>query len=388
MAVIGIDASRANTSHRTGTEWYIFNLIKQFQTIIPSEHEVILYTKEPLLDDLKELPSNWRNQVLRWPPGLLWTQLRMSLRMMRQAPDVLFIPAHTVPLVHPKQSVYVAHDLGFERIPELYENTHIGGKAMNAVIRLLTLGKYGTSELDYHRWSMQYAVRRAAKIITISQFTKQELQDIYPVPDHQVAVVYNGFSGDEYRYLPDATQPDEPYMLYVGRIEQKKNIPRLIQAWAVAREQYHIPHKLYLVGSEGYGYSEVEELIEQHKLQDVVVRPGYVPQEEMNKLMNQASAFVFPTRYEGFGIPVLEALAAGTTVACSDIPPLREVGGEACMYFDPEDVNAMAAQIAAVAKLSQAEQVRLRKKGFEQVQKFSWQKCTEETWQVLESVLP
>ena len=129
MYTIGIDASRANVEHRTGTEWYIYNLLHQFKTTIPKSYRVILYTKEPLRQDVLPLPENWENQVLRWPPKLLWTQLRMSLTMLRSSrrPDVLFIPAHTIPVIHPKNTIYVAHDLGFERYAELYANTYIGG---------------------------------------------------------------------------------------------------------------------------------------------------------------------------------------------------------------------------------------------------------------------
>lgn len=388
MATIGIDASRANVGHRTGTEWYIFNLLKELTQIIPAEHSVVLYTKEELRNDFGKLPANWSNQVLRWPPKLLWTQMRMSLHMLRKKhrPDILFIPAHTIPVKHPKKTVYVAHDLGFERYEDIYSHSYIGGPIMNIAVRIATLGKYSTNELDYHRWSMQFAIKHAAKIIAISQFTKSELQDVYQVPDSKIAVVHNGFSGNDYKpVVQQSAQP--PYLLFVGRIEHKKNILNLIEAFAILKKQYHIPHILQLAGSPGNGFKEIEQRVAQHGLQADVQFTGYVPQSEMNTLMSGADAFVFPSHYEGFGIPVLEALACNTLVACSDIAPLREVGGSACKYFNKDIPTSMADTIFNLINLPPDQKLQLRDAGQEQVAQFSWNACANNTWQVLESVL-
>lgn len=390
MKVIGIDASRANTTERTGTEWYIFNLIQQLKQLIPTDqYKVILYTKEPLLDDLLPLPTNWINQVLHWPPQLLWTQLRMSFTMLRPSkrPDLLFIPAHTIPIIHPRNSVYVAHDLGFERIPELYSNAYIGGRLMNALVRIGTLGHYSTNELDYHRWSMRFAVKHAKKIIAISEFTRSELMSLYNASSGMVTVIHNGMSNTDYTPLPSVPLPEQPYILYVGRIEHKKNILKLVEAFSECKQRFHIPHQLMLVGSPGYGYEEIAQTIKQHNLESDVIQPGYVPQAKMNLLMNQASAFVFPSQYEGFGIPVLEALSAGIPVACSDIPPLREIGGNACWYFDQRNSVAMAETIVSALRASHDERERKQQIGFETVKQFTWERCALQTWQVLQTIV-
>lgn len=394
MKVIGIDASRANTTERTGTEWYIFNLIQQLKHIIPADqYKVILYTKEPLLSDLLPLPVNWSNQVLRWPPRLLWTQLRMSLTMLwpSKRPDLLFIPAHTIPIIHPHNSVYVAHDLGFERIPELYSNAYIGGRLINVLVRIGTFGHYGTNELDYHRWSMRFAVKHAKNIIAISEFTRSELMSLYHAPSDMITVVHNGMSNTDYTPIPMvpplASQPARPYILYVGRIEHKKNILKLVEAFAECKKKFHIPHQLMLVGSPGYGYDEITNAIKNHNLESDVIQPGYVPQEKMNLLMNQASAFVFPSQYEGFGIPILEALAAGIPVACSDIPPLREIGGNACWYFDQRNSAVMAEVIASTLNAPSDERERKQQIGFETVKQFRWEQCAFQTWQVLRTIV-
>lgn len=372
---IGIDASRANVLQRTGTEWYCYYLLQQFaKQYNPATQRVVLYVKEPLVEDLRSLPKDWEVRVLRWPPKLMWTQLRLSLAMCLpwRRPDVLFIPAHTIPLIHPKRTVYVAHDLGFERDASLYANHYIGGKWMHRLIKVLTLGKYGTTELDYHRWSMRYAVNHARKIITISQFTKTELQACYPVADERIATVYNGY--DRQRFVAgQPTLASTPYLFYVGRIERKKNIDHLLQAFQLLKTEYHLPHQLWLAGNLGFGF-------EQFSATDDVRLLGYVSAEELPKLMQQAALFVFPSNYEGFGIPVIEALACGTKVACSDIPPLREIGGEACWYYDQTNPADMAKVMhEAIAADTQAARAR----NLEQVTQFSWERCGQETWQVL-----
>ncbi|MFA5995442.1 MAG: glycosyltransferase family 1 protein [Patescibacteria group bacterium] len=389
MKIIGIDASRANVHNRTGTEWYIFNLLEQFKTIIPSSYRVILYSKEPLIEGLNTLPVNWKNKTLRWPPKLLWTQLRLSLAMFNghDKPDVLFIPAHTIPIWHPKKTIYVAHDLGFEAYQEIYSNSYIGGKWMNYLIKLGSLGKYSTSELDYHRWSMRFSARTASSIITISNFSKHELQKYYHIPAEKITVIYNGFTNNDYFYLNKNHNNQPPYILFVGRIEHKKNILNLIRAYALLKHKYHLQHHLKLVGIPGYGYQDILQEINKQALQQYIDLCGYVPQADMNILMNQAAAFVFPSHYEGFGIPILEALAAGTPVACSDIPALREVGGSASAYFNKDNPADIAKKITAVLQRSVIEQQQYRVAGFQQIKLFSWRKCAMATWQIIVSSL-
>lgn len=390
MITIGIDASRANVAKRTGTEWYCYYLLKQLQQIIPAgQYQVVLYVKEPLLPDLAELPSNWSVQVLRWPPRLLWTQLRLSLTMLwpGRRPDILFIPAHTIPLIHPRHTIYVAHDLGFERITELYGKHYIGGKVMNVLVRILTLGKYGTSELDYHRWSMRFAARHAQTIIAISEFTKQELLARYTI--HQrthIQVIHHGLSRTTYSPL-QLPPPLIPYLLYVGRIEHKKNIVNLIKAFALLKQQTHCPHQLWLVGSAGYGYEDIKDTIKDLGIADSVIEPGYIPQDQMNRVMNQATAFVFPTRYEGFGMPILEALATHQIVCCSDLPVLHEVGGQACWYFNPLDPADIAKTLTKAVQSSSTARQAQAEIAEQQVKQFSWERCAAETWQAIRNTL-
>lgn len=397
--VIGIDASRANAENRTGTEWYSFHVIQELKTLIPAEHRVILYSKEPLRDDFGDLPAHWESRVLRWPPKFMWTQLRLSVQMIFARPDVLYVPAHTIPLIHPKRTVTVLHDVGFERQDELYNDAQIGynsafmKRVLNFAVRIVTLGRYSAREQDYHRFSARFALRSAAHIITVSEFTKKEIRDVYPEYEHaHISVIHNGFNNQ--KNITDDTRVkqylqeqgiEKPYMYFLGRLEQKKNVPRLIDAFAVLRTEHGFEGQLVLAGSPGFQYEEIQRRIAEHGLQDVVQEPGWVSDEESRVLLQEASAFVFPSLYEGFGIPVLEAMDAGVPVVCSAIPALQEVADDAALYFNPEDVNDMALQMhQALTNNEQREQ--LKQAGSARVQQFSWRNTAEDTWKILQNV--
>ena len=160
--LIGIDASPLNRPQRTGTEWYTYHLILNLAKI-DHLNQYLLYSPRPLGDEFKILPANFKNKVLDWPLGKFWTQIRLSWEMLRRPPDVLFVPAHALPILLPKKSVTTVHDIGFERHPQYYRK----------------LARW------YLRFSTKFALKRASKIITVSQFTKKELLDVYLADEKQ-----------------------------------------------------------------------------------------------------------------------------------------------------------------------------------------------------------
>lgn len=399
--VIGIDASRANAQQRTGTEWYSFHVIQELKKLVPAEHKVVLYTKEPLQPDLEVLPSNWESRVLKWRPGFLWTQLRLSFEMLVHKPDLLYIPAHTIPIIHPKKVALVVHDVGFERQGELYDDATIGydstivKRIMNALVRIATLGKYGATEMDYHRFSMQVALRAATRVITISKFSRSEIVDVYGFDPTTITVIPNGLNTlDEVHVEQNEKEAleqlgvgsNQQYVLFVGRIEQKKNIPRLIEAFSILRRDYAFAGKLVLVGSPGYQYEKVQEKIHEHRLQQSVVETGWISNEQLKVLMNNATVFVLPSLYEGFGIPILEAMQQGIPVVCSNIPPLKEVGADAALYADPADPAAIAAQLQAFVSNPELRNEYIER-GEKRVKQFSWKHTAAQTWSTIEDIL-
>lgn len=402
---IGIDASRANSRRKTGTEWYSFYVIANL-AILDKTNKYILYLdtnpSQELQEAIKDNP-NFSCRILYWPLFSFWTLGRLSLEMIFKCPDVLFVPAHALPLIQPKRTVNTIHDLAFVREQNLYRpdeaKTRIAGsrRLVNWLVKLLTLGKYRATSVDYLYWSTAFALRRATKIITVSNFSKQEILSLYPkAVAEKVAVVYNGYNDELYKPGADPEKIkavlekyglESPYFLYVGRLERKKNTPALIEALALIRENHpEIKEKLILIGNASFGYDEVKYIIEEFNLNNDVFMPGWVAEEDLPYIFNGASAFIFPSKHEGFGIPILQSLACGVPTAVSDIPVLREIAGDAVRYFDQNDYRAIEEAMVEIIS-DQNLRAELKKKGLERVKDFSWRRCAEDTLKILESLV-
>lgn len=419
--IIGIDASRANLEHKSGTEWYSYYLIRWIAKL-DSENQYVLYTDKPLTGGLLDLTTtqhfesseknekieydtegyqvlksphnNFRAKVLNWPYSHFWTQGRMSWEMLVNRPDVLFIPAHTMPIIHPKKTIVTIHDIGFERDCLLYAceqmgpESRSGRKLLNMLVNIFTLGKYRANSLDYFRWSTEYALKKADKVITISNFTKSELIDVYRAKAEKIKVIYNGYNKSLYQKINDENKIAEvigrygikkPYIFYIGRIENKKNIPALIEAFALMKENYkNTDVKLVLVGNASMGFDEVKYSISEFELNNDVIMPGWVKETEIPYFFSGAEAFVFPSNYEGFGIPLLQAMACETPIIASSSSSIPEVVDNAALLFNPRFVTSMAEAIGEIITKPELRK-DLIEKGKERVKNFSWEKCAKET---------
>jgi len=418
---IGIDASRANLDHKSGTEWYSYYLIRWLAKL-DSENQYILYTDKPLLGGLLDLTTtqhfddsnindeikfdddgyqilksphnNFRAKVLNWSYRNFWTQGRLSWEMLVKRPDVLFVPAHTMPIIHPQKTIVTIHDIGFERECQLYPNEQMGPenrsgrKILNILINIFTLGKYQANTIDYFRWSTEFALKKADKIITISNFTKSELIDVYQADGKKIKVIYNGYNKSLYQKETDNEKIDKvlnkygirkPYIFYIGRLEKKKNIPALIEAFALMRENYNdTEHKLVLVGDASSGYDEVKYSISEFELNNDVIMPGWVEEVDIPSFYCGAEAFVFPSNYEGFGIPLLQAMACETPIIASSSSSIPEVVADAALLFNPRYVTSMAEAIGEIISKPELRK-DLIEKGKERVKNFDWEKCAKET---------
>jgi glycosyltransferase involved in cell wall biosynthesis len=402
--IIGIDASRANLVRKTGTEWYSFYLIKNLAEI-DKTNTYWLYLNQPPRAELREAVKgnpNFSFKLLKWPFLSFWTLGRLTLEMLYRRPDVLFIPAHTLPLFGPKHTVNTIHDIAFVSERNLYraveaKTNRKGTRTLiNVLVKLLTLGRYRSDSVDYLYWSTAFALRHAEKIIAVSEFTKQDIINLYPkTVSAKIVVVHNGYN-DLYRRLPENPEKTKaildkyalevPYFLYVGRLEKKKNISALVESFAFLKENHpEIKAKLVLIGDAGFGFDEIKYTIEEFNLNNQVIMPGWVAEEDLPYIMNAAAAFIFPSKHEGFGIPVLQALACGIPTAVSDIPVLREIAGDAVLYFNQNDKRAIAVAMARILDDKDLRQ-SLAAKGLERVKGFSWRRCAEETLAVLESL--
>ncbi|NLZ74771.1 glycosyltransferase family 4 protein [Candidatus Falkowbacteria bacterium] len=402
--IIGIDASRANRKLKTGTEWYSFFLIKNL-AIIDKTNKYWLYLNAPpspeLVAAVKDNP-NFVFKYLKWPFNAFWTLGRLSLEMIFCRPDVLFVPAHTLPLFSPRKSINTIHDVAFIREQNLYFSEKVKTKSalarhlINFLVKLFTLGKYSSESVDYLYWSTAFALKHAKKIITVSEFTKNEILNLYPETKlDKITVVHNGYNQELFHPINDEQKITEilnkygitkPFFLYVGRLEKKKNTPALIEALSIVRENNpEIKEKLVLIGNASFGFDEVKYTITGFNLNQEVCIPGWVEEKDLPYIYNAASAFIFPSKHEGFGIPVLESLACGLPTVVSNLDVLREIAGDSVLYFDQEDKQSIAAAMTKVVK-DEKLRAELREKGLQRVQNFSWHKCAAETLQVIEKL--
>ncbi|MDZ7798390.1 MAG: glycosyltransferase family 1 protein [Patescibacteria group bacterium] len=395
--IIGIDASRANKKEKTGTEWYSYNLIQQFSKL-DQKNKYRLYTKKPWQENINNLGNNFENKVLKWPFGFLWNLIRLSWEMIINPPDVLFVPAHTIPLFSRTKIITTCHDVGFEVFPEFYAKKLIGGKNLFSkilylIIKIFSLGRYSNNELDYHRFSMKLAVKKAYSIITPSKFTAHEIKKYYNINRSKVNIIYEGYDQDQYhptknnklkKKILDKYNIKEPFLIYVGRLEKKKNILGLLKTFSLIKKKYKKPLKLLLVGKPGYGWKKAEQFLNTSNIQREVIRPGWVSDKDLPLLYNTALALVFISYYEGFGLPPLEAMSCGCPVIVSDRASMPEIVGSGGLILDPDNYKQIAKEIIKIIKNNKNRQ-NLIKKGFSRIEKFSWQKCARQTLELIKN---
>jgi glycosyltransferase involved in cell wall biosynthesis len=356
--LIGIDASRSVSAQPTGTELYSRYLIEALLDHAPERFSFRLYFNQP--------PSVVRSQksevrVISFPR--LWTHLRLSTEMMLHRPDLLFIPAHVLPLVHPRRSIVTVHDLGYLYFPEAHP--------------------------PRQRWyldrSTRWHARTAAHLLADSAATKRDLIEKYHANPDRITVAYPGLdpaikridNPNEVARVKANYNIDGDYLLYLGTIQPRKNLQRLITAFTSCN--FH--PALVLAGKQGW---YADESLKQAN--DRVHFIGYVDAIDKNALLSGATAFVFPSLYEGFGFPVLEALACGVPVLCSNTSSLPEVAGDAAVLVNPLEVDSIARGLSDL--MSNAELRRtLIERSHSQAQKFTWQACADSVLGVFEEVL-
>jgi glycosyltransferase involved in cell wall biosynthesis len=403
---IGIDASRANRDFKTGTEWYSYYLITNLIKI-DRENKYILYSDKPLnqafLNDLKlENNKNVRIKVLEWPFKYFWTIGRLSLEMIFKCPNALFVPAHSLPLFFPKKTVNTIHDIAFISNDYIYsqdvstDSSKFSDRWFNFLIGLFTFGRYRFKSTDHLRWSTKFALKRAKRIIAVSNFTKNDILKNYKrVSPDKIKVIYNGFNNNLYRLIEDEIALNsilkkygipENFLLYVGRMERKKNIYNLIEGFSIFKENNkESREKLVLIGSAGFGYDEMKYIIEELGLEDDVITLGWVEENDLPYIFNKARLFIFPSLYEGFGIPVIQAMACGIPVLASDIAVLQEVAQDSALFFDRFSPIDMAYKIEEILSNKELRQ-NLISKGLSHSKNFSWEKCAQETLEEINSL--
>lgn len=355
---IGIDASRAFLRNRTGIEEYAYQVIRHLRNPL-REERVVLYVRPGQSPDF-EIPALWTVRAL-WAPRL-WTHVRLSIEMLLHRPDVLFVPAHTVPFIHPKRSVVTVHGLEYEFCKE----------------------SYSLWERLYMRCVIRFSCRVAETVIAVSEYTKHDLMRLYGVPEGKIRVVYEGRPEEKSEVRSRKSQVEgrergigKPYLLFIGRIEERKNVRRIVEAFDILKERHGIPHALVLAGKSGYGYTDVKNAIRASAYGRDIIEQGYVSEKEKFTLLRGADIFVFPSLYEGFGLPVVEAQEAGIPVVTSNRSSLPEIGGDGALYADPKSSLEIANRIRDLLSDKGLRDGIIRQ-GRKNAERFGWEKCSEE----------
>ena len=361
--VVGIDASRISVGQRTGTENYSLQITK---ALLAGEApwQWRLYTNALAADFPIELTS--RSDVRSIPSPRLWTHYRLSREMLRHRPDVLFVPAHVVPLVHPP-TVVTIHDLGYLHVPDAHP------ARQRRMLDLTT------------RWS----ARVARQIIVPSGRTRDDLVAHYGTPGAKITVVHHGI--DERFFLdvpaPDASFRDRyglrrPYVLAVGTIQPRKDYPTLARAMRDAGPD----HDLVIAGKRGWMANDVLAELNDCGLGERLRILDYVPDPDLPALYAGGDLFVQPSAFEGFGMPVLEAMAVGTPVVSATGSSLSEIGGDAADWFDPGDADSLASTMQRILGES-ATRDAMSTRGRAWASGFTWERAAQKTRMIIESIL-
>lgn len=305
-------------------------------------------------------------------PGLLTLgQVQVARLATRLNLDILHDPTGVMPLVLVRTpSIVTIHDA----VPHVHpqSSTHL-------------------DKLVYRRW-LPHMAKRIEAIITDSRQSKEDLAQNLKLNSERITVVPLA-AGEQFRLLPpDEVGPvlghyniTQPYILYVGALESRKNLPRLLQAYALLRQEISGTN-LVIVGARKWKYTPIFNTVKELQLEPNVLFTGYVPDDHLPALYSGATLFVFPSLYEGFGLPVLEAMACGTPVVTSNTSSLPEVAGNAALLVDPYDVREIATAMRRVL-LDPALAGELRVKGLKQAATFTWERTAKETISVYENVL-
>lgn len=376
--LIGVDASRATVAQRTGTEAYSLHLIRGLLELDTEHHFRLYFNRAPSARLFSAAVGTdldrCEQRVIPFPR--FWTHVRLSTEMLVQPPDVLFVPSHVLPILHPRRSVVTVHDLGHRFYPAAHT----------------------AAQRRYLEWSTRYHVSAAAHLVADSEATKRDLVRFYGANETRVTVAHLGVDPA----LRPVSDPRElarvrtkyglasSYLLYVGTLQPRKNLVRLIDAFAELCRMEGAglaPYlQLVLAGKKGWLYQDIFERGRELGVEARIVFPGFVPDADLAALYSGASLFVMPSLYEGFCMPVLEAMACGTPVVCSASSSLPEVVGEAALLFNPHDVQEMAAMMLRI--LSENElRSSLIARGREQIKGFTWTRAARQALDVLERVL-
>ncbi len=367
---IGINARFLLPGKMEGFGWYSYEITKRLVTQHP-EHQFIFFFDRPF-DSRFIFGENVTPVVLR-PPArhpvlfILWFEVALKRAMKKHQVDVLFSPDGYLSLRSKSPQIGVIHDINFEHFPE----------DIPLVARI------------YLKKFFPKFARKASKILTVSNYSKSDIVKKYQIDPGKISVIWNGAS-DLYRPLDEAQTQEikmryadgKPYFLFVGSIHPRKNVKRLIKAFEQFKRQISSDIQLLIVGAAMWKNKAIDLEISD-EIRDQVRFLGHVSQDELAAIMGAAFSLTYVPYFEGFGIPLVEAMKCGTPIICGNRTSLPEVAGDAALYCDPYNIEEIASQMKIMFENPNIHN-NLSKKGLERSLLFSWDKSAASVWNEIE----
>lgn len=357
--------------NRVGSAEFCFQLLLELSKIDKHNEYFVYLPKKPTSDMPPEI-ENWHYVVFS---SKLWTLFGLSKKLFndRNKIDVFFSPTHYLPLYVPCSSVMSILDVSYLHFPNLFKK----------------------KDLNQLKFWGRFSIIRANRIITISKSSKNDIIKAYGVSEDKVVVIYPGIKSEiqnsksetnskvkmqNSKSLKEKYGIKGNYILFVGTLQPRKNVERLIEAFSIIKNKNI---KLVIIGKKGWMYEEILKAPKKYEVGDKVLFLENVTDEELPVFYQNALCFVLPSLYEGFGLPILEAMKYGCPVLTSNVSSLPEAGGDAALYFDPQNTEDIAKKIDQVIS-DENLRSEMIKKGYQQNKKFSWEKTARETLKVLE----
>lgn len=367
---IAVHGSHLCQEREDGNQTYILNLFRAIRDIDNHNKYVFYYNKS---SNKKVEAPNFEHIIHKAP--FMWTQRVFPFLLRNDKPDVLFMPIQMLPFLKAKKqkSVVTIHDLAFLLYPETFP-------AKDAFL---------------HKLYVREAITKANHLIAITEATKRDIIKFYNIDPDKITVIYHGVDkirfrqiqkGEEYLVNDVKTKYNikKPYILYIGNVQPRKNIQGLIKAYQQLRANTKHNYQLIIAGAKAWLVDDVMKEIGENYIEDIIFT-GRFEDSELTPLLWGADLFVLPSFYEGFGLPILEAMACGVPTAVSNTPSLVEVGGEASLSFDPHNIDDIAKVLDNIISNPNLRQEMIIK-GLERASKFSWNRCAKETIKIIEKV--
>jgi glycosyltransferase involved in cell wall biosynthesis len=366
---IGVNALYLIPGGVGGTEIYLRNALAALATV-DSKNEYFVFRNRETGPDLVPSASNFHDcpqpvHAVSRPARILYEQFGLPFAAARRRIDLLFNPGFTGPLVWPGTQVAVFHDLQHLRHPEFFR----------------------WFDLPFWRFFLRASAARSQRIVVLSEAVRSDLERFYGYPRLRVDLIPHALEAEFARIAErrSLTPPASRMILTVSTLHPHKNLDALLTAFRHFLEA-NPGWTLCLAGLKGFDAKRIEALQSDLGLRDAVRITGWIPRAELYELFATARAFVYPSRFEGFGIPVLEALAAGLPVACSRLPSLVEIAGDAARFFDPDRIDDMVAALAEITS-DEGLRARLAAEGMRRAEGFSWERSARQLVAVFENAV-